>query len=278
MTTKPDARYGACVWVPEHGRIETTLLREAGVRLSAFTSAYSGAEPPLCRSAGTAAICGSQYPAEPAPEQPLRPPLVFLPVPSGEFPLGLSPKASALQIGLAMHIHALSPRAIGSGASSSGLIVALLSWWQFDKTKRVRSARGLYQAIDKLWEVPNRESQSIPRWSKAAVVAFPPRPDIEGEGAAVAVERDPQEFSMIPRPLAHDDRKSHRCRFPTALGFSGGHTGPNQLPSRCGLTRALTRVPLDEIEDVCTLIANTAADFYVTASRPGGSLTFDCAL
>jgi hypothetical protein len=36
---------------------------EAGVRLSAFTRASSGAEPPRCRSASIAATCGSQYSA-----------------------------------------------------------------------------------------------------------------------------------------------------------------------------------------------------------------------
>jgi hypothetical protein len=42
---------------------------EAGVRLSAFTRASSGAEPPRCRPASIAAVCGSQYTAEPAPER-----------------------------------------------------------------------------------------------------------------------------------------------------------------------------------------------------------------
>jgi hypothetical protein len=42
---------------------------EAGVRLSAFTRAYTGAEPPACRYASLRAVCGSQYPALPAPER-----------------------------------------------------------------------------------------------------------------------------------------------------------------------------------------------------------------
>jgi len=64
-STEP--RYGAIV----HRRIDETLFcGEAGVRLSAFTRASSGAKSPRCRSASIAAVCGSQYTAEPAPERP----------------------------------------------------------------------------------------------------------------------------------------------------------------------------------------------------------------
>src|SRR5262249_30008 len=60
------ARYRAIVYP---GGSTKPYYGQAGVRLSAFTRASSDAEPPRCRSISTAAACGSQYTAEPAPER-----------------------------------------------------------------------------------------------------------------------------------------------------------------------------------------------------------------
>lgn len=139
---------------------------EAGVRLSAFTRASSGAEPPRCRSASIAAVCGSQYTAEPAPER-------FCNRPSHRCPPACSTSVMFPTIdpigGLAMcpcryagvtvtplRHHAVTACPI-SALALGGRPVLFIGGCRLDQAKRPRAIESVSEAISEGAEMLDRE-------------------------------------------------------------------------------------------------------------------------